>query len=275
MNYVSPKVHLIGATVPDIKGIAEYLRSHGYDEETIKSWESKESASLQDLIEFFGRLCYASFDPTLNQNISRIRKDQHDYLQNIIKSGHGSVLESAQINFVVENCSRVLTHELIRHRVGTHISQESMRYVRLEEWGFVYPESFSDTDLPDHIQTSLKEISDALISNISLSVSLMGRLLELDSPEKDFHYKKRHTSSIRRFLPNGVATQLGWSANIRTLRHVISMRSDDSAEEEIREFAHQLMEICQKNWPSLFSDFEEIPSEYDGAPPQYRTKYRA
>lgn len=275
MKYVIPETYLVGTTVPDIEGISRYLKNHGYDDETIKSWKSKENPNLQDLIEFFGRLCYASFDPTLNQNITRVRKDQHDYLQNIIKSGHGSVLEAAQINFVVHNCSRVLTHELIRHRVGTHISQESMRYVRLDEWGFVYPDSFVDSDIPADVRVALQEISDNLIATIDNSVSVMGRLLELDSPDKDFHYKKRHTSSIRRFLPNGVATQLGWSANIRTLRHVIAMRSDDSAEEEIRYFAHQLMEICQENWPALFSDFEEIPSQYEDAPPQYKTKYRA
>jgi thymidylate synthase (FAD) len=53
--------------------------------------------------------------------------------------GHGSVFEHASIVFQVAGVSRSLTHELIRHRVGTAYSQESQRYVDAKDIRFVVP----------------------------------------------------------------------------------------------------------------------------------------
>jgi hypothetical protein len=36
--------------------------------------------------------------------------------------------------------SRVFSHEIVRHRPGTAVSQESRRYVRLDELPFWFPE---------------------------------------------------------------------------------------------------------------------------------------
>ena len=52
--------------------------------------------------------------------------------QGAFDSGHGSVFEHAYVNFIVTDCSRVFTHELVRHRVGTAFSQTSGHYVRGE-----------------------------------------------------------------------------------------------------------------------------------------------
>tara|TARA_Y100000310_G_C20675289_1_gene812686 strand:+ start:1977 stop:2312 length:336 start_codon:yes stop_codon:yes gene_type:complete len=49
-----------------------------------------------------------------------------------------------------------------------------------------------------------------------------------------FSMKKQYTSAARRFLPIGMVTKIGWSCNIRALRHVLMMRTHPSAEEEIR-----------------------------------------
>ena len=69
----------------------------------------------------------------------RVRDDQAKYLQNILRSGHGSVLEHVSFTFVLHNVCRVFTHELVRHRPGTAISQESLRFVRLDEMPFWFP----------------------------------------------------------------------------------------------------------------------------------------
>jgi thymidylate synthase (FAD) len=76
-------------------------------------------------------MCYRSWEPGLNPNVSRVRTDSAQYLGNVVRSQHGSVLEHANFTFVLHNVSRVLTHELIRHRAGSAFSQESLRYVRL------------------------------------------------------------------------------------------------------------------------------------------------
>ena len=71
----------------------------------------------------------------------------------------------------------------------------------------------------------------------------------------DMDSKKRLTSAIRRLLPDGIATNVIWSANHRTLRWVIEMRTDPSAEVEIRMVFDQVAQICKRDFPSIYQDF--------------------
>ena len=72
-----------------------------------------------------------------------------------------------------------------------------------------------------------------------------------------FDQKKRVTSAIRRILPQGVATVIIFTANHRTLRWLIEMRTDPSAELEIRQVFGEIARICIKDYPLIYSDFEE------------------
>ena len=68
--------------------------------------------------------CYRSWEPGLNPNVTRIRTDQAKYLENILASAHGSVLEHVSFTFVLHNVSRVFTHEVVRHRPGVAMWEE-------------------------------------------------------------------------------------------------------------------------------------------------------
>ena len=57
----------------------------------------------------------------------------------IIKSGHESCIEHATATFVVDGVSRVVTHELVRHRIGFSYSQRSQRYVDEKNPQYVVP----------------------------------------------------------------------------------------------------------------------------------------
>src|SRR5207244_13578858 len=82
-------------------------------------------------------------------------------------------------------------------------------------------------------------------------------LVDWDSLPMDA--KKRLTSALRRILPDGIATNLIWSANHRTLRWVIEMRTDPSAEVEIRMVFNQIAEMCIRDYPYLYSAF--VPTQ--------------
>ena len=81
-----------------------------------------EGTDGERLAEFAGRLCYMSQKNPANRTT-------RDYLENIKKQGHGSVLEHANYSLLLEGISRSLTHELVRHRAGFAYSQLSQRYV--------------------------------------------------------------------------------------------------------------------------------------------------
>jgi thymidylate synthase (FAD) len=69
------------------------------------------------------------------------------------------------------------------------------------------------------------------------------------------HEKKAKTSFMRRFAPEGLATGLVWTANIRTLRHTIEARTARGAEEEIRLVFGKIGELMLTEAPALFGDY--------------------
>ena len=98
------------------------------------------------LVAAAGKRCYKSFLPDLNPNVSKVREDHLEYINNILKSGHGSVLEHATWTFAIENISRVFTGEMNRHRAGVAISEGSMRYIRYDDISYWEPELIQLTE---------------------------------------------------------------------------------------------------------------------------------
>ncbi len=240
----TPRVYLIARPAVDLAGMRAYLADVGGE-----SWlDLRESEAInggQQLIEFAGRACYRSWEPGLNPNVTRIRTDQQAYFANILASGHGSVLEHANYSFALRNVSRVFTHELVRHRAGSAFSQESLRYVRLADIGFRVP-------------PSLEPLRERVLSVVEQLEQLQregAEALGIDAEGVPFHVKKEATSALRRLAPLGLSTDIIWTANLRTLRHVIEMRTDPSAEEELRLVFDQLAQIMRAEAPLLLADF--------------------
>jgi thymidylate synthase (FAD) len=209
------------------------------------------------LVHFSGN-CYRSWEPGLNPNVSKVRTDQKEYFLNILRSGHGSVLEHANYTFLISDVSRVTTHELVRHRAGSAFSQESLRFVRLK-------------DIPFRIPDSLEPMRPQIISILETLEDFQITAAEhfgLDEEGKSFHEKKEITSALRRLAPEGLSTMIVWTANVRTLRHTIQARTDAGAEEEIRYVFDKIGRIMLQEAPLLFGDFTVGE---DGA---WRTEYK-
>lgn len=245
MRAVQPQVYVVARTVPSVLGMAAYLRDAGGSE-----WmRTRDRHGQQDLVEFAGRLCYRSWEPGLNPNVTAVRADQDAYLRNILASGHGSVLEHASYSFVFRDVSRVFTHELVRHRPGIAVSQESLRYVRLDELPMWLPEQALAGD-----EEARQQVGAFLERAEWLQQWLAGRL-GLDG--LPFAAKKRLTSFMRRLAPGGVATSVMWTANLRALRHVIEARTSPAAEEEIRLVFGEVARVMTSELPAIFGDFAD------------------
>lgn len=243
MKEVEPKVFLVGETRVCEDGLAAYLAHVDAPE-----WTSDAPSDAERLTEVMGRLCYRSFKPGLNPNVTRVREGNAPYLANIVAVGHGSVLEHAVLNFIFADVSRVVTHELVRHRAGTAMSQESLRFVRLDSLSAY---------VPVHIQES-EEGRAVFVRTMEALENLQRELAELyaieDEPE--FSEKKKLTSAFRRMAPLGLATTIGWSCNLRSLRHVIEMRTSPHAEEEIRLLFGKVFEVVRNRYPNALADYE-------------------
>jgi thymidylate synthase (FAD) len=255
MHETTPSVFLIARPSLDLDGLAAYLRDVGGE-----SWLEMRLQQGKDgsdglasqavnpgemLVEFAGRACYRSWEPGLNPNVTRIRTDQRQYFANILSSAHGSVLEHANYSFALRNCSRVLTHELVRHRAGSAFSQESLRYVRLTDIGFRVPPALAP----------LRKRVLSIVEQLEEFQREAASELRIDEQGVPFHIKKEVTSALRRLAPIGLSTDIIWTANVRTLRHVIEMRTAPGAEEELRLVFDQVAELMLSEAPGLFQDF--------------------
>ncbi len=239
----------IGATIigPDFNDFLEFVGAS----ETV---DVAKEVDADLLVEVSGRLCYQAWKPydgteKTNPNVMKIREGNDTYIKNIIKSGHGSVFEHVQFTFALMGVSRVLTHELVRHRAGMAYSQASLRYIRLQEFDLILPD---EEGITSHARQLMLEGRDYLRGLIA---ALNRELIET-SENKTFTHKKKMTSWIRRIAPIGISTNIIFTANARAMRHIIMQRTSRHAEIEIREAFGQVATACAHNAPNLFIDMQ-------------------
>jgi thymidylate synthase (FAD) len=246
MHETSPSVHLIARPSVDLEAMRSYLEEVGGGSWLANRLEGGAAPNDGEmLVEFAGRMCYRSWEPGLNRNVTRIRTDKDEYFGNLLASMHGSVLEHANYSFVFHNVSRVFTHELVRHRAGSAFSQESLRYVRLTEIGFRVPPALEP--IREQVISLVEQLEEFQVSAADA--------LGLDEEGLPFAVKKEITSALRRLAPIGLSTEIVWTANLRTLRHVIEMRTAAGAEEELRQVFGRVAEIMCAEVPGIFQDF--------------------
>jgi thymidylate synthase (FAD) len=247
MHETRPLVFLIARPSIDLEAVAGYLREVGGESWLQRRLDEDEAPPNPGelLVEFGGRACYRSWEPGLNPNVTKVRTDQREYFANILRSAHGSVLEHANYSFVLRNVSRIFTHELVRHRAGSAFSQESLRYVRLTEIGFRVPPALEP----------VRERVLSIVEQLEEFQRDAAEELGIDAEGVPFHVKKEVTSALRRLAPTGLSTDILWTANARTLRHVIEMRTAAGAEEEMRLVFDEIARVMLREAPGLFQDF--------------------
>lgn len=238
---LQPEVYLIAHTSMDGDDWYRWLDSIGAEGCT----QTLSGADAEMLVELAGRRCYKSFGVGLNPNLTKVHTDSSNFHANLLNQGHGSVLEHASVTFAFENVSRIFTHELVRHRAGCAYSQESLRYVRLQDITLKIPDCINDNE-------EAKRIFLDTIADSSCNQKRLAKIFNLDSlPMKE---KKALTSAFRRCAPMGLSTGIVATFNIRALRHILQMRTSLGAEEEMRIVFLEVYRQVGKRWPMLFQD---------------------
>lgn len=213
------------------------------------------------LIALAAKRCYMSFEPGLNPNVTKVRRDMVEYIDNILASGHGSVLEHAVFTFAFEGVSRVFTGEMNRHRAGWAISEGSQRFIRFAEdvpWWMPTSLSRSDSDDNDLAcrKSQSRDVFYRAFRQMQENYAELISIWDMDSASHNFSYKKKVTSCLRRIIGMGCATGGVWTGNVRALRHVLTMRANEpSAEEEIFHVFTRVGEMMIASEPLLFGDF--------------------
>jgi thymidylate synthase (FAD) len=276
MHPVAPKVFHIASTATDFGGLIDFLAEIGAND-----WRPDPSSSgAETVVEVAGRACYKSFGTGLNANITKVRDGAHDYIGNILRSKHGSVLEHVCDTFAFVDVSRVLTHELVRHRAGTAFSQESGRFCRIDEVRYYEPAALQEDYLGkvyDALEAAGKKPNwtkaawiEAVNGSFAFSMQKaeasvrdLQDILQLDDIP-GFHMKKTLQSAIRRVAPEGRGNIIVMTANHRAWRHIIANRTAEGAEEEIRDALFQVFRVLAEKHPAIYQDADI--HHYAGSP---------
>jgi thymidylate synthase (FAD) len=148
--------------------------------------------------------------------------------------GHASVVEHASFTFSIEDVSRAMTHQLVRHRIASY-SQQSQRYVTYDALEkYVTPPSITRSP------RARKAFDDAL-ENVSEAYR---KLLKMGIPKEDARF----------ILPNAAKTNIIVTMNARELRHFFNLRCCARAQWEIRDVAVEMLKQAKKATPILFEN---------------------
>jgi len=176
------------------------------------------------VIEQAGRTCYLSFD--------RMEDDSHGgFIRRLIKMGHESPLEHAYATFRIRNCSRAMTHQLVRHRLMA-VSQQSQRYVDEDGFEYVVPQSMPAEHLEDFHQ-DMKTIQQMY---------------------RKWRQRGLRKEDARFVLPNACTSEIVVSANFREWRHIFKLRTSPKAQWEIREVCRKMLALLTEHAGACFAD---------------------
>jgi thymidylate synthase (FAD) len=244
-----PHVYLLGRQTVVEEELARFLN----DEGVLFTTDTNVAAEI--LAEVAGRTCYMSF--------GKGRKSNQEYLENILTSKHGSVLEHAVWCLLVTGVSRALTHELVRHRAGFGYSQLSQRYVDESDARYVVPPLYQENDeLRQKWQQTIECVRKAYVELAEATTAYVQQKHPEMAPRDRRKWARQAARSI---LPNACETKIFVTGNSRAWRHFLELRGSPHADTEIRLLAVEIGRVLKQESPNIFRDIE-IYDESDGMP---------
>jgi thymidylate synthase (FAD) len=231
---------------------AAFLKAHLPPEDA--HWREQGTPTpAERLVEFAGRVCYMSFGR------HQSARSNAEYIANLIRKGHESVLEHAVWTVALAGVTRAFTHQLVRHRVGFSFSQMSQQY-------------HDDRGTPVIRPVELEGHPDAAAAwNIAMGASrdayaTLVTALGLDNPSAmPVEMRRALRSAARSVLPNATESIVVVTANARAVRHFLRVRGTVLGDSEMRLIAAALLETLRPEGPALFADFTIIQPG-DGLP---------
>lgn len=152
-----------------------------------------------------------------------------DFIKPKMASGHTSPLEHASFTFYISGVSRALTHQLVRHRTGK-FCQQSQRYVRMDDFDFVTPESIIKNGF-----------EDAYIEHMKETAEFYSMMVESGVPKEDARF----------VFPNAATSNITVTFDANNFRKFLAQRECKHAQSEIRELAHRMCVLAEQVIPFI------------------------
>jgi thymidylate synthase (FAD) len=146
------------------------------------------------------------------------------------------LLDHVVYMFEIEECSRVTTHQLVRHRTASY-DQESQRFSAATREGVVTPPSIQ----------AKEEAYRAYDEALKAVYSAYEKMVAAGVPKEDARY----------VLPSAIKTKLVMTMNARSLMHIVWQRTALQAQWEIRELANAMLSLAREATPELWTEIIE------------------
>lgn len=160
----------------------------------------------------------------------------------LAKAGHEAMIEHAHATFRLSGVSRVLTHELVRHRLFS-FAQRSQRYVKENEPSFVIPDVLIDDNSAN---PTIQKAKNQFMKAMDDAWHAYKTLLECGLKPEDARF----------VLPNACTTEIIVSGNFREFRNFLKLRLGPRAQWEIRKAANLILDKLYEIAPSCFEDLK-------------------
>ena len=180
----------------------------------------------------------------------------------VVGYGHASVAEHAILHLAVENISRLACDTLEDNRLASY-TEKSSRYQVIDPESFHVP---SELDAQPALRAEYVSVCRALFTTYSQLIDGVMSHLRSRHPQRDgesnsaygLRLRRQATDACRAVLPASTLTNIGVTANARTLEHAISkLMSSDLAEE--RDVGSELREQGRSITPTLVKYADHNP----------------
>lgn len=236
----------------------------------------------EEVIAQAAKLCYSPVG--VDEIMEKLTPEKVEkFVNHLADIGHESPFEHVSFTFAIEGISRCCTHQIVRHRIASY-SQQSQRYVKLEQFEYIIPpeiekipeakEIFIETMEKD--QEAYDKLVDILIEDIMYNEykhelelcqqklidnpdkytedTLDEDIFRLDYKEKYRAIEKQAIEDARYVFPNACETKIVVTMNVRSLLHFFNVRCCNRAQWEIRQMADEMLKECRKVAPKLFKN---------------------
>ena len=178
------------------------------------------------------------------------------FLNILMDLGHESPIEHVYFTFGVEGVSRVLTHQLVRHRIGCSYSQQSQRYVKLDQFEYIIPPQIQNINSAKELFIKAMEEDQKYYDSIVdiLYADNLDKLLKEGKSEKTAKQTAEKTSieDARYVFPNACETKIVFTMSARALLHFFRLRACERAQWEIRELSYEMIKKVKEVAPIIF-----------------------
>lgn len=211
----------------------------------------------EKLVASAAKLCYSQTGvENIMEGLDEAKVEK--FLSMLMDLGHESPIEHVVFTFGVEGVSRVLTHQLVRHRVGCSYSQQSQRYVKLDQFEYVIPpeiekipaarERFIRTMEED--QRSYNELTELLFNEHYQNLIKEGKT----EKQARMQAEKTAIEDARYVFPNACETKIVFTMSARALMNFFKNRCCNRAQWEIRTMAEEMLRQVKAIAPILFKN---------------------